>query len=126
VSANSNFPFPEAPWPGKPRLSVKQADLLTAVCLKRYTVTYFGYMGSFRPNATVEVEDAHGPPRPPVIFRPATLEALAQRGLVRTRIPRGGDARGPARPTPAGMDYFIKNLKADAPKAIRRINEEES
>jgi hypothetical protein len=102
------------------RLSPTQEELLVAVCLKRYAVTYEGYMGSFRPYATVNVEDvlAKGPP---MRYRATTVEALRNRGFVTIRTGFARDNSGPVRPTANGIAYYVGHLENESSKIIGRI-----
>lgn len=85
------------------RLSERQRELLERVCLKRYTVVFEHYMGSFRPNESVYV-DANDNSRRDHSFRPATVEALRKRGLV--HLVSKGQGWSHVKPTAAGLDLY--------------------
>lgn len=84
-------------------LSERQRELLERVCLKRYTVVFQHYMGSFRPNESVDV-DEEGKLRTDRSFRPTTVEALRSRGLV--RLVSQGQGWSHVKPTRAGLELF--------------------
>lgn len=84
------------------RLSTRQAELLERVCLRRYTVHFAHYMGSFTPNESVRVEDSEG--SWDSSFRPSTADALRSRGLVRYQ--RQGHGFSILVPTTEGMRIY--------------------
>lgn len=84
------------------RLSTRQMELLERVCLRRYTVHFNHYMGSFSPNESVRVADSEGSWDDS--FRPATVEALRQRGLVSFR--RRGPGFSIVIPTADGLELY--------------------
>ena len=92
---------------GTPKLSDRQAALLTRICLKRYEVIHEGYMGSWRPNESVRVWDRIDRGASDRSFRTSTLGALIDKGLVR-RVPveLGRDNSAEVKPTKAGLELF--------------------
>jgi hypothetical protein len=98
------------------KLPARQAELLERVCLKRYTVTFVHYMGSFQPNESVIVVDAQTPQG--VVgaaidrsFRPSTTEALRSKGLVRYSREGVGPGTSILEPTRLGLETFKSSRK---------------
>jgi len=88
------------------RLSNRQQELLKRVCLKRYTVVFEGYMGSWRPSESVHVTERDVPLEDRT-FRASTLHALADKGLVTIgRAPLGRDNSSEVKPTVAGLELY--------------------
>lgn len=88
------------------KLSNRQAELLERVCLRRYTVRFSHYMGSFQPNERVEIEEDGR--AADWSFRPQTVYALRERGLVVLR--NDGPGHSEVRPTTAGLDWMRERL----------------
>lgn len=86
-----------------PKLSARQMALLERVCLKRYIVIFGHYMGSMQPNESVRVEE-DGVRLADHTFRPATVESLRSRGLV--RLVRQGQGWSHVKPTSEGLESF--------------------
>jgi hypothetical protein len=87
-------------------LTDRQAALLERVCLRRYTVVFYHYMGTHRPNDSVRIDDEQGDYDR--TFRPATVESLRARGLV--RYVSQGPGWSHIKPTQAGLDHYRANL----------------
>jgi hypothetical protein len=97
------------------KLSDRQHQLLKRVCLKRYRVMHEGYLGSFRPNASVVIYDNNsgGFEIGSAIdgsFRPSTVNALRDRGLVRLTMAESGcnDNTTEVKPTAEGLRVYME------------------
>jgi hypothetical protein len=100
------------------KLSATQEQVLAAAALKRFSVEFGHYMGSFQPNEFVSIYDGkNGVHR----YRPSTVAALADRGFVRFK--HTGPGASEIKVTKSGLDYYMDNLRPRVRDLIAEIKE---